>query len=115
MYNLSVRKDLKNKKGSFGIGAENFLTNGINIRNETNSPVISQVSYNTMRNMNFRVNFTYSIGKMSFGPQKKKKSVNNDDTKDGDSAPAAPQPMQMGPGMGGGMRGGGGGFGGGPR
>lgn len=112
MYNLSVRKDLKNKKGSFGIGAENFLTNGITIRNETNSPVISQVSYNTMRNMNFRVNFTYSIGKMTFGPQKKKKSVNNDDTKDGDSAPAAPQPMQMGPGMGGGMRGGGGGFGG---
>lgn len=115
MYNLSVRKDLKNKKGSFGIGAENFLTNGITIRNETNSPVISQVSYNTMRNMNFRVNFTYSIGKMTFGPQKKKKSVNNDDTKDGDSTPAAPQPMQMGPGMGGGMRGGGGGFGGGPR
>jgi len=114
MYNLSVRKDLKNKKGSFGIGAENFLTNGITIRNETNSPVISQVSYNTMRNMNFRVNFTYNIGKMTFGPQKKKKSVNNDDTKDGDSAPAAPQPMQMGPGMGGGMRGGGG-FGGGPR
>jgi hypothetical protein len=49
---------------------------------------------------------------MSFGPTKKKKSVNNDDTKgEGDAAPAAPQqPMGM-PGMR--MGGGGGGFGGG--
>ncbi|MEY2793264.1 MAG: hypothetical protein RJA76_1256 [Bacteroidota bacterium] len=116
MYNLSIRKDLKNKKGSFGIGAENFLQNGMIIKNETHSPTISQVSYNTMRNMNFRVNFTYSLGKMTFGPQKRKKSVNNDDTKEGgDAQPAQPQqPMQMGPGMGGGNRGGGfgGGFGG---
>ncbi len=115
MYNLSIRKDLKNKKGSFGIGAENFLQNGMIIKNETHSPTISQVSYNTMRNMNFRINFTYSLGKMTFGPQKKKKSVNNDDTKEGgDAQPAQQQPMQMGPGMGGGNRGGGfgGGFGG---
>jgi outer membrane receptor protein involved in Fe transport len=115
MYNLSVRKDLKNKKGSFGIGAENFLQNGMVIRNETHSPTISQVSYNTMRNMNVRINFTYSLGKMTFGPQKRKKSVSNDDTKEGgDAQPAQQQPMQqMGPGMGGGNRGGGGGFGGG--
>jgi len=116
MYNLSIRKDLKNKKGSFGIGAENFLQNGMVIRNETHSAQISQVSFNTMRNMNIRVNFTYSLGKMTFGPQKRKKSVNNDDTKEGgDAQPAQQQqPMQMmGPGMGGGNRGGGGGFGGG--
>jgi outer membrane receptor protein involved in Fe transport len=114
MYNLSIRKDLKNKKGSFGIGAENFLQNGMVIRNETHSAQISQVSFNTMRNMNIRVNFTYSLGKMTFGPQKRKKSVNNDDTKEGGDAQPAQQPMQMmGPGMGGGNRGGGGGFGGG--
>jgi hypothetical protein len=50
---------------------------------------------------------------MSFGPTKKKKSVNNDDTKgEGDAAPAQPmqQPMGM-PGMR--MGGGGGGVGGG--
>jgi hypothetical protein len=68
-----------------------------------------------MRNMNFKINLSYRIGKMSFGPQKKKKSVNNDDTKGdgGDAAPAAPQqPMGM-PGMR--MGGGGGGGFGGPR
>ena len=116
MYSLSFKKDFKNKKGSIGFGAENFLTpNGFVIRNETKTATINQVSENTMRNMNFKINLSYRIGKMSFGPQKKKKSVNNDDTKGdgGDAAPAAPQqPMGM-PGMR--MGGGGGGGFGGPR
>ncbi len=113
IYSLSFKKDFKNKKGSIGFGAENFLTpNGFIIRNETKTATINQVSENTLRNMNFKINFSYRIGKMSFGPTKKKKSVNNDDTKGegGDAAPAAPQqPMGM-PGMR--MGGGGGGFGG---
>lgn len=111
IYSLSLRKDFKNKKGSIGFGAENFLTpNGFIIRSETQTPVINSKSENTLRNMNFKINFTYRIGKMSFGPTKKKKSVNNDDTKgDSDAAPASPQPMSM-PGMR--MGGGGGGFGG---
>lgn len=113
IYSLSLKKDFKNKKGSIGFGAENFLTpNGFIIRSETQTPVINSKSENTLRNMNFKINFSYRIGKMSFGPTKKKKSVNNDDTKgDSDAAPAAPQqPMGM-PGMR--MGGGGGGFGGG--
>ena len=116
MYSLSFKKDFKNKKGSIGFGAENFLTpQGFVIRNETKTASIYQVSENTMRNMNFKINFNYRIGKMSFGPTKKKKSVNNDDTKgEGDAAPAQPmqQPMGM-PGMR--MGGGGGGGFGGPR
>jgi outer membrane receptor protein involved in Fe transport len=112
IYSLSFKKDFKNKKGSIGFGAENFLTpDGFIIRNETKTATINQVSENTLRNMNFKINFSYRIGKMSFGPTKKKKSVNNDDTKGegGDAAPAPVQPMGM-PGMR--MGGGGGGFGG---
>jgi outer membrane receptor protein involved in Fe transport len=115
MYSLSFKKDFKNKKGSIGFGAENFLTpQGFVMRNETKTASIYQLSENTMRNMNFKINLSYRIGKMSFGPTKKKKSVNNDDTKgEGDAAPAAPQqPMGM-PGMR--MGGGGGGGFGGPR
>lgn len=110
IYSLSLRKDFKNKKGSIGFGAENFLTpNGFIIRSETQTPVINSKSENTLRNMNFKINFSYRIGKMSFGPTKKKKSVNNDDTKgDSDAAPVSPQPSGM-PGM---RMGGGGGFGG---
>ncbi|MHA8065470.1 TonB-dependent receptor domain-containing protein [Aquirufa sp. ROCK2-A2] len=118
MYSLSFKKDFKNKKGSVGFGAENFLTpGGFVMRNETKTATLYQLSENTMRNMNFKINFSYRIGKMSFGPTKKKKSVSNDDTKDGGDASPAPaaQPMMM-PGMGGGRMGGGGGGGfGGPR
>ncbi|MFN6090775.1 MAG: outer membrane beta-barrel protein, partial [Cyclobacteriaceae bacterium] len=42
VYSLSLRKDLPNKKGSIGFGAENFLFPSITIRNEQNSPLLSQ-------------------------------------------------------------------------
>ena len=119
IYSLSMKKDFKNKRGSIGIGAENFLTNGMTIRSETKTPLITQESTNILRNMNFKINLSYRFGKMSFSPTKKKKSVNNDDQKDG-GGDATPAPAQSMPGMGGGDRGGrsgggysgGGGFGG---
>ncbi|NQW76812.1 MAG: TonB-dependent receptor [Cytophagales bacterium] len=119
IYSLSMKKDFKNKRGSIGIGAENFLTNGMTIRSETKTPLITQQSTNILRNMNFKINLSYRFGKMSFTPTKKKKSVNNDDQKDG-GGDATPAPAQSMPGMGGGdrgSRGGGGGYsgGGGPR
>ena len=121
IYSLSMKKDFKNKRGSVGIGAENFLTNGMTIRSETKTPLITQESTNVLRNMNFKINISYRFGKMSFSPTKKKKSVSNDDQKDG-GGDATPAPAQAMPGMGGGDRGsrgggggysGGGGFGGG--
>jgi outer membrane receptor protein involved in Fe transport len=116
IYSLSLRKDFKNKMGSIGFGAENFLTNGMTIRSETKTPLITQESFNVLRNMNFKINLSYRFGKMSFNPTKRKKSVSNDDQKDGggDATPAPAQPMM--PGMGGGdrgSRGGGGGYSGG--
>ncbi|MEA5258296.1 TonB-dependent receptor [Arcicella aquatica] len=85
IYSLSIKKDLANKKGSIGFGAENFFTpNGFKINNNIESSTISQQSTTTLRNMNFKINFSYRIGKMSFdAPKKRKKSVNNDDLKDG--------------------------------
>ena len=121
IYSLSMKKDFKNKRGSIGFGAENFLTNGMTIRSETKTPLITQQSTNILRNMNFKINLSYRFGKMSFTPTKKKKSVSNDDQKDG-GGDATPAPAQSMPGMGGGDRGsrgggggysGGGGFGGG--
>ena len=121
IYSLSMKKDFKNKRGSIGFGAENFLTNGMTIRSETKTPLITQESTNVLRNMNFKINISYRFGKMSFSPTKKKKSVSNDDQKDG-GGDATPAPAQAMPGMGGGDRGsrgggggysGGGGFGGG--
>lgn len=84
IYSLSLKKDFLNKKGSIGFGAENFFTPTFKIRNEINSPIIAQKSLTTIQYTNFKINFSYRIGKMTFdSPAKKKKSVSNDDLKDG--------------------------------
>ncbi len=85
VYSLGLKKDFKNKKGSFGFGAENFATPAIHIHNQVQSPLIDQRSVNVMHNMNFRANVSFRFGKMSFdnAGRKKKKSVNNDDLKEG--------------------------------
>lgn len=84
MYSLGFRKEFNNKKGSIGFGAENFFTSAFRIRNETTSNTLSQKSVNELHNMNFRINFSYRIGKMSFDNQpRRRKSINNDDLKDG--------------------------------
>ncbi len=105
LYSLSIKKDFKDKKGSIGVGAENFFTPSFHIRNELHSPVVDQSSVTTLHNMNFKVNFSYRIGKMSTGEERKKrkKSVNNDDLKEGgDNSPAGGGFSPSGGGSGGG-------------
>ncbi|GAB3341050.1 outer membrane beta-barrel family protein [Larkinella ripae] len=87
-YNLGVKKDFNNKRGSIGIGAENFLNHPFKVRSETTSPLVSQRSVNSMYNAGVRVNFSYRLGKMSmdgsgFSIGRRKKSINNDDQKSG--------------------------------
>jgi outer membrane receptor protein involved in Fe transport len=94
MYGLTIRKEFNNKKGSIGLGAENFAQSSLTIKNKVNSTTYSatstdytrltQNSNNVMYNLSFRVNFSYRIGKMSFEQQpRRKRSVNNDDLKEG--------------------------------
>jgi len=86
MYSLSLKRDFANKKGSVGLGVENFLNfNGWKVKSETQSVQINQSSVNVMNNLSFKVNFSYRIGKLGFDQPKKRKSINNDDMKgDGD-------------------------------
>ncbi len=104
IYSLSLRRDFANKKGSVGFGAENFFNfNGFKIKNETISSVVSQSSTNVMNNLSFKVNFSYRFGKMSFDQrQPRRRSINNDDLKEGGDGGGG-----MG-GDGGGQQGGGG-------
>ena len=105
IYSLSVKKDFLNKKGSIGLGAENFFSvNGFKINNNIESPTISQQSTTTLKNLNFKINFSYRIGKMTFtDTKKKKKSISNDDMKDGggDNSGGGAQPQQAAPAAGG--------------
>src|SRR5690606_10760913 len=82
MYGLNLNKEFADKKGSIGFGAENFLTSEFKMKNSINSPTINQRSVNTMKNMNFKINFSYRIGKMSVGQQpRRKRSIDNQDLK----------------------------------
>ena len=112
MYSLGIRKEFNEKRGSIGIGAENFLTSSFKIRGESNSPTFQQKNLNVMKNMGFRVNISYRIGKMSVdGPPRPRRtrSINNDDLKDGgdnggggmDGGGAQQPPQRNGGGFGG--------------
>lgn len=98
VYSLGLRKDFNNKKGSIGFGAENFFTPSFRIRNELFSPQITQNSTNVLNNMNFKVTFSYRLGKMSMDntSRRRKKSVNNDDLKEGGGGDNGAVPPQGG-------------------
>ncbi|MDR7129195.1 outer membrane receptor protein involved in Fe transport [Algoriphagus sp. 4150] len=83
-YGMGINKQFDEKRGTIGFGADNFLSKEFKVRNEITTPTIVQNSTNVMRNMNFKVNFSYRIGKMSMDQKpRRKKSVTNDDLKEG--------------------------------
>jgi outer membrane receptor protein involved in Fe transport len=83
-YGLNFNRQFKEKRGSIGFGAENFLMSEFVVKNQIITPTIVQNSTNAMKNMNFKVNFSYRIGKLSMDQRvRKRKSINNDDLKDG--------------------------------
>ncbi|EKB48668.1 TonB-dependent receptor domain-containing protein [Cecembia lonarensis] len=84
MYSLNINKQFNERRGSIGFGAENFFTTEFRIRNELLTPNIMQQSVIGMRNMNFKINFNYRIGKLSMEPsRRKRRGVSNDDVKEG--------------------------------
>lgn len=89
MYSLGINKDLPNKRGSIGIGAENFLGNSITIKSETISPIINQQSTSVRQNLNFKVNVNLRFGKIegntkSSAPRRSRRTISSDDLKGGD-------------------------------
>jgi hypothetical protein len=85
VYSMSLRRDFKNKKGSIGLGVENFLQPSFKIRNTLTSPVIDQNGLTVLDNRGVRLNFSYRLGKLTAdpNPRRKRKTISNDDLKDG--------------------------------
>lgn len=80
IYSIGLNKDFKNGLGSIGLGAENFLNRGWNVRSELVSPTFSQSSNMLLINRNIKVNFNYRFGKLDAQSSRKKtRSVRNDD------------------------------------
>lgn len=83
IYSLSLQKEFNEKRGTIGLGAENFLTPSMTVNSYSSSAVLNQQGYNKFYNFNFKVTFGYRIGKLTAGkPKKPKMTINNDDLKD---------------------------------
>lgn len=111
VYSLGARREFKNKKGSVGLGLENFLAPSMKIRNSVQTNSIEQSSVTVLNNFSFRFNVSYRIGKMSVdqSSRRRRRSISNDDLKEGGDGGAGAG-MEMNQGGGGAPRGSGGGF-----
>ncbi len=83
IYSLSLQKEFNDKRASIGFGAENFLSSSFKINNNIVSPTIDQNSTTVFHNMNFKINFSYRIGKISTYNRmpRNRKTISNDDLK----------------------------------
>lgn len=110
MYSLGFRRDIKEKRGSIGLAAENFLQSSIKMRTKVESPLLSQSRLNTRNNLSVRLTFTYRIGKISMDqqqrPQRRRRTISNDDLKDDGGGGEGGGGMQMGADTGGNGQGG---------
>jgi outer membrane receptor protein involved in Fe transport len=98
IYSLNIRRSFADNRGGIGFGAENFFSSTRNFRNEVNTPLLAQSSTNVIKILNFKVNISYRIGKLTVDQRpRNRKGVSNDDLKEG------------GDNSGGGLGGGGGG------
>ncbi len=89
VYSLGLNKNLPNKRGSIGFGAENFFGKTITVRSETTTPVVVQSSTSVRQNLNFKINVNLRFGKIeangnkNSSPRRSRKSISSDDMKQG--------------------------------
>ncbi|GGD57334.1 TonB-dependent receptor [Emticicia aquatilis] len=100
-YNLGVKKDFKNKKGSFNIGLDNPFTKALKITSESSDPTYKTTNVRNIYNRGIRFSINYMFGKMDFNGGsmfRSKKKVSNDDAKagEGDGGAATQQPTTGG-------------------
>jgi outer membrane receptor for ferrienterochelin and colicin len=84
-YGAALKKQVLNKKATVGLNVFNVFARDLHIetRNQTAAFLQSSNIYYPIRS--FGVNFSYNFGKINFNaPPKKKKTINNDDLKQGE-------------------------------
>jgi outer membrane receptor protein involved in Fe transport len=87
IWNLGVKKEILNKKGSIGLNVVQPFSNNLIFKTQINSGSISQNNQFAIPIRSVGINFSWNFGKMNYGQQmpKKKKGINNDDLKQGDN------------------------------
>jgi outer membrane receptor protein involved in Fe transport len=80
IYAFGVKKQFMDKKASIGFNTIQPFAVNKSFNQEISSPGFTQSVHTRIPFQSFGVTFSYSFGKINFGPQqKKKKGVNNDD------------------------------------
>lgn len=83
-YSLTLKRELAKKRGTVGLGAENFLSRGIPVTTKLNSPGLSQSTTNLNHTLSLRIYMSLTIGKLKVEREgRQKKAVTNDDLKKG--------------------------------
>ena len=78
LYSMSLKHDFAEKKGSLGLGAENFFSPRNTVRSEVISPLLTQRSRTVQHLTSVKVYFSYRIGKLTADPRPRKSVQNND-------------------------------------
>ncbi len=86
MWNMGLKKELFNKKGSLGITVVDPLNERKNFRQNVTTGSFAQSSNFSLPFRSVGVSFGYRFGKLTAAPQGRKKRINNDDLKQGEQA-----------------------------
>lgn len=92
-YGGALKKDIMKKKATIGVNVFNVFARDLHIETRNESAEFLQTTNIYYPIRSFGVNFSYNFGKINFNAQPKKKSIKNDDVKQGE--------QQMGGQMGG--------------
>ncbi|GAB2771148.1 outer membrane receptor protein involved in Fe transport [Hymenobacter luteus] len=83
-YSLGLRKNLLKEKADLTLNADNFLQATRNLSSELNTDQFRQISNNYIYLRGVRLAFNYRFGKTTTQPQKRRRSIQNDDVKQGE-------------------------------
>ncbi|MBD3750360.1 MAG: TonB-dependent receptor [Sphingobacteriales bacterium] len=84
MWNLGIKKELFNKKGSIGMNIIDPFNDRKNFNSEISSPLFTQTSNFSIPFRSIGINFSWRFGSLKVS-QNPKKGVQNNDLKQGDS------------------------------
>jgi outer membrane receptor protein involved in Fe transport len=83
-YSLTLKRQLPKKRGTIGLGAENFLSRGISLSTNLRSAGLSQSTTNLNHTLSLRIYMSFTFGKLRVEREERsKKAVDNDDLKKG--------------------------------
>jgi outer membrane receptor protein involved in Fe transport len=83
-YSLTLKRELAKRRGTIGLGAENFLSRSISVTTKVNSPGLFQSTTNETHTLSLRIYMSLTLGKLKVEREEhQKKAIKNDDLKKG--------------------------------